>query len=271
VDLRLDAVRERLNRATGRTKAPWPNHQRQKDEAIVYRTYGGPDVLEVAEAPEPKMMPDNISVKIKGVAGFAAPEFKPGDEVIGFVRGHETVLVHAAAGGVGHLPVQIDVAQSARVGGTASQANHSYLESIGVIPVRRGRAHRRSPRGVPPHSDGGPRAAARSGLADSLGAPTQSADRRWYQPSCTERSAGSKRSRRRWQDQRDHRFADSEAGVVIGADLVDGAGRVHAGNERGRWVADEPRLTVAGAKDSVCRVDGGGVDPDADLTGARFR
>jgi NADPH:quinone reductase-like Zn-dependent oxidoreductase len=50
----------------------------------------------------------------------------------------DTVLIHGAAGGVGSAAVQIAKDQGARVIGTASDANHAYLESIGAEPVRYG-------------------------------------------------------------------------------------------------------------------------------------
>lgn len=50
----------------------------------------------------------------------------------------ETVLVHAAAGGVGHLAVQIARARGARVIGTASEGNHDFLRSLGAEPVTYG-------------------------------------------------------------------------------------------------------------------------------------
>jgi NADPH:quinone reductase-like Zn-dependent oxidoreductase len=50
----------------------------------------------------------------------------------------ETVLVHAAAGGVGSLAVQIAVHLGARVIGTASERNHGYLRSLGAEPVTYG-------------------------------------------------------------------------------------------------------------------------------------
>jgi NADPH:quinone reductase-like Zn-dependent oxidoreductase len=49
-----------------------------------------------------------------------------------------TVLVHAAAGGVGSIAVQLAVHAGARVIGTASPANHDYLRSIGAEPVAYG-------------------------------------------------------------------------------------------------------------------------------------
>ncbi|MEE1926935.1 NADP-dependent oxidoreductase [Streptomyces sp. TRM 70351] len=51
------------------------------------------------------------------------------------VTGGETVLVHAASGGVGSQAVQIAVARGARVIGTASERNHDYLRGLGAEPV----------------------------------------------------------------------------------------------------------------------------------------
>ena len=50
----------------------------------------------------------------------------------------ETVLVHAAAGGVGSLAVQISAAKGARVIGTASERNHDFLRSLRAEPVTYG-------------------------------------------------------------------------------------------------------------------------------------
>lgn len=49
-----------------------------------------------------------------------------------------TVLVHAAAGGVGSIAVQLAVHAGARVVGTASPGNHDYLRSIGAEPIAYG-------------------------------------------------------------------------------------------------------------------------------------
>jgi NADPH:quinone reductase-like Zn-dependent oxidoreductase len=55
------------------------------------------------------------------------------------VGGGDEVLVHAAAGGVGHLAVQIARALGAsRVIGTASPRNHDFLRSIGAEPIEYG-------------------------------------------------------------------------------------------------------------------------------------
>ncbi|MEV6427055.1 NADP-dependent oxidoreductase [Nocardia sp. NPDC051463] len=44
----------------------------------------------------------------------------------------QRVLIHAAAGGVGHFAVQIAKARGAYVIGTASAANHEFLRTLGV-------------------------------------------------------------------------------------------------------------------------------------------
>ncbi len=50
----------------------------------------------------------------------------------------DTVLVHAAAGGVGSFAVQIARERGAAVIGTASEHNHDYLRLLGAIPVTYG-------------------------------------------------------------------------------------------------------------------------------------
>jgi NADPH:quinone reductase-like Zn-dependent oxidoreductase len=48
------------------------------------------------------------------------------------LQGGQRLLIHAAAGGVGHLAVQIAKARGAYVIGTASQRNHDMLRHLGV-------------------------------------------------------------------------------------------------------------------------------------------
>ncbi|SQD99826.1 MULTISPECIES: NADP-dependent oxidoreductase [unclassified Parafrankia] len=50
----------------------------------------------------------------------------------------DTVLIHAAAGGVGTVAVQLAVRAGSTVIGTAGAANHDYLRSLGAIPVAYG-------------------------------------------------------------------------------------------------------------------------------------
>ncbi|MEV5746793.1 NADP-dependent oxidoreductase [Actinoallomurus sp. NPDC052308] len=51
------------------------------------------------------------------------------------VRAGQRVLVHAAAGGVGHLAVQIAKARGAYVIGTASEAKHEFVRGLGADEV----------------------------------------------------------------------------------------------------------------------------------------
>ncbi|OXM48091.1 NADP-dependent oxidoreductase [Amycolatopsis alba] len=50
----------------------------------------------------------------------------------------ETLLIDGAAGGVGTIAVQLAVARGLTVVGTASEANHEYLRSLGAVPVQYG-------------------------------------------------------------------------------------------------------------------------------------
>ncbi|WP_055603661.1 NADP-dependent oxidoreductase [Streptomyces aureus] len=193
-------------------------------KAISYRQYGGPEVLEYGELPDPKIGPDAVLVRVRAAAvnpvdwkcqagyldgmmdavfpvipgwdvsgvvvrpGVSVPEFAEGDEVMGYVRedflsrgtfaeyvaapartlarkprsvGFEesaalplvgltayqalhqplavgpgdTVLVHAAAGGVGSMGVQIARHLGCRVIGAAREAGLERVAELGAEPV----------------------------------------------------------------------------------------------------------------------------------------
>jgi len=193
-------------------------------KSVLYRSYGGAEVLELGEVEEPKVGPDWVKIAVRAASvnpvdwkiasggldgmldvffpvtpgwdvsgvveevGPSVTELSVGDEVYGYVRKDavhggtyaekvsapirtvtrkpvnlsfaeaaaiplagltayqsivhdlkvgegDTVLVHAAAGGVGSFAVQIAVAQGARVIGTASEDNHDYLRGLGAEPV----------------------------------------------------------------------------------------------------------------------------------------
>ena len=194
--------------------------------AITYSTFGGADVLELTEQPDPHIGPDTLLVRVRAASvnpvdwkvrqgylaglidtvfpaipgwdvagvveqvGLDTPEFEVGDEVYGYVRkdtvqggtfaelvaapvrtlarkppslsfeeaaaaplagltayqtiqragveAEQTVLVHAAAGGVGAFGVQLATALGARVIGTASEGNHEFLRGLGAEPVTNG-------------------------------------------------------------------------------------------------------------------------------------
>ena len=58
--------------------------------------------------------------------------------VLGGVGEEQTLVVNGAAGGVGVAAVQIARARGARVIGTASEANHEFLRSLGAEPTTYG-------------------------------------------------------------------------------------------------------------------------------------
>ncbi|MGI5214762.1 NADP-dependent oxidoreductase [Plantactinospora sp. CA-290183] len=82
----------------------------------------------------------------------------------------DTLLVHAAAGAVGTVAVQLAVDRGATVIGTAREENHDYLRSLGAIPVAYGdglldRVRALAPDGVDAALDGAGGAALEVSLA----------------------------------------------------------------------------------------------------------
>ncbi|SEO70637.1 NADP-dependent oxidoreductase [Actinacidiphila rubida] len=80
----------------------------------------------------------------------------------------ETVLIHAAAGAVGGVAVQLAVARGLTVVGTASEANHAHLRALGAIPVTYGdglvdRVRAAAPKGIDAALD----AAGRGGAVEA--------------------------------------------------------------------------------------------------------
>ena len=194
--------------------------------AIAANRFGGNEVLELTEVPDPIVGPDTVLVRTKAVGlnpvdwksvrgglqerfpnhfplvpgwdvagvvervGPAVTEFGPGDEIMAYDREDhvqwgtlaelvgvpircaapkppelgwaeagalplagltayqsviaagigpgDTVLVHAASGGVGTFAVQFAAWAGARVIGTASPANHDYVRGLGAEPVAHG-------------------------------------------------------------------------------------------------------------------------------------
>ncbi len=88
-------------------------------------------VAESELARRPKSIDETTAaaVPLAGLTAYQAlvdkAELKPG----------QTVLIHAAAGGVGHFAVQIAKHLGARVIATASAANHDFLKELGADEV----------------------------------------------------------------------------------------------------------------------------------------
>jgi NADPH:quinone reductase-like Zn-dependent oxidoreductase len=85
-------------------------------------------VKEAEVAAKPRTI-SHIQAGVLPLAGIAAWE---AIATVGNVQPGQRVLVHAAAGGVGSLAVQIAKAKGAHVIGTASRANRVLVESLGV-------------------------------------------------------------------------------------------------------------------------------------------
>lgn len=82
-------------------------------------------------------IPDGVDFAAAGalpLAGLTAEQLLDAAEV----GSSDTVLVHAAGGGVGSFTVQLAKLRGARVIGTGGSANHAYLRSLGAEPVEYG-------------------------------------------------------------------------------------------------------------------------------------
>lgn len=107
------------------------------DEVIVYRASGAYAEHLLAAADQVLPRPQTLSTAQAAglmLAGVTAVHTLTATSV-----GHgDTVLVHAAAGGVGLMIVQLARARGARVIGTAGDAQHQLLRDLGAEPVTYG-------------------------------------------------------------------------------------------------------------------------------------
>lgn len=120
------------------------------DEVVAFMTMlGYADTLVIpidAVGPKPAEMPwpeAGVLSASGQTASTAIDELQvgPGD----------TLLIHAAAGGVGSFAVQLAHARGATVIGTASERNHDYLRWLGAIPVTYGAGLENRVRDAAPH------------------------------------------------------------------------------------------------------------------------
>lgn len=77
-----------------------------------------------------------------------------------------TLVIAGAAGGVGSAAVQIAIAEGARVIGTASEANHEYLRSLGAEPTTYGEGLVERVRALTDKVDAGFDTAGKGAVAD---------------------------------------------------------------------------------------------------------
>ncbi len=96
-----------------------------------FAQYVAAPVRTLARKPASLSFEEAAAVPLAGLTAFQTIE-RAG------VTAGQTVLVHAAAGGVGQFAVQIAAARGARVIGTASPRNHEHLVALGAEPVAYG-------------------------------------------------------------------------------------------------------------------------------------
>ncbi|MFZ7104123.1 MAG: NADP-dependent oxidoreductase [Peptococcaceae bacterium] len=120
------------------------------DEVFGYAVNGAYAEYALLEifAKKPESMPWEEAASLPGAGETAYRVLKELNITSG-----DTVLIHAAAGGVGSFAVQIARNLGATVIGTASEKNHEYLRSLGAIPVTYGeglvdRVRKVTPQGV---------------------------------------------------------------------------------------------------------------------------
>lgn len=122
------------------------------DEVLGRSTTPAYSAYALAASADVVRKPDAISWEVAGsLAGAGGTAYAVLNK-LGLSAG-QTLLVHAAAGGVGTFAVQLAKARGLTVIGTASPRNHDYLRSIGALPVTYGdglldRVRAAAPQGV---------------------------------------------------------------------------------------------------------------------------
>ncbi|ATG51415.1 alcohol dehydrogenase [Brachybacterium vulturis] len=108
-------------------------------------SYGRKDVLHGGTFAEYVALPATSVATIPDGVGFDAAAGLPLTGLTALrsletleLTGQDTLLIHAASGGVGHLAAQLARARGAAVIGTASPRHHEKLQAIGVTPVAYG-------------------------------------------------------------------------------------------------------------------------------------
>ena len=101
----------------------------------VFPAGGGFAELAVASAERVAPMPGQLSFPEAAGLVIGAGTAYEGLVDRGHLQAGETVLITAAAGGVGSVAVQIAAGRGARVFGVASPGNHDYVRSLGASEV----------------------------------------------------------------------------------------------------------------------------------------
>jgi NADPH:quinone reductase-like Zn-dependent oxidoreductase len=95
------------------------------------------DFVVVPEDGQVVEKPDALTFEVAGSLGVVGRTAMASEASLELSE-QDTVLVSAAAGGVGVLAAQLAVRSGATVIGTASEENHEFLETLGITPVAYG-------------------------------------------------------------------------------------------------------------------------------------
>lgn len=98
------------------------------DQGRAYAEYATAPVAEIAPKPRGLSHAEAAATTLAALTALQALE------KMGLQEG-QTVLIHAASGGVGHFAVQLAKARGARVIATASEKNHDFVRSLGADEV----------------------------------------------------------------------------------------------------------------------------------------
>ncbi len=104
------------------------------DEVLGRSTTASFADLALAESAEIVRKPEAVSWEVAGSLAGAGGTAYAVLKKLG-VKAGDTLLIHAAAGGVGTFAVQLAKAQGVDVVGTAGESNQEYLRSLGATPV----------------------------------------------------------------------------------------------------------------------------------------
>jgi NADPH2:quinone reductase len=107
-------------------------HPGERVYASLFPAGGGFAELALASADRLAPMPGQVSFQEAAALVIGAGTAYEGLDDRGRLQAGETVLITAAAGGVGSAAVQIAAAMGARPLGVASPPNHDYLRSLGA-------------------------------------------------------------------------------------------------------------------------------------------
>jgi NADPH2:quinone reductase len=110
-------------------------HPGERVYASLFPGGGGFAELALASADRLARMPGQVGFQEAAALVIGAGTAHEGLDDRGRLQAGETVLITAAAGGVGSAAVQIAAAMGARPLGVASPPNHDYLRSLGASEV----------------------------------------------------------------------------------------------------------------------------------------